>query len=76
MFSDKVEAGVHYFNLMFKKLVGCHIGKIMQVLNLVPSLIMEEMNDILEVDISYEEIFLTLNSFKRGKSPRPKWDFS
>jgi hypothetical protein len=68
MFSDKAEACIHYFNSMFKELARCHFEEIMQVLSSVPSLITEEMNDILEVDITYEKKFSTLNSFKRSKS--------
>lgn len=64
----KEEAGVHYFSSLFKELVMCHIGEIMQVLSLVPNLIIEKMNGILEVAITSEEFFSILTSFKKGKS--------
>ena len=43
-FKEKVEAGEDFFKNLFKELAGCNIQEILEVINLFPRMIEEEMN--------------------------------
>jgi hypothetical protein len=43
------------------------IGKILQVLILVPYMINDDINTSMEVDITEEELLSTLSSLKKGR---------
>ena len=68
-FEEKSKVVVEHFHKLFKEPVGCPIGEMLEVLNLFPRAITEEMNDELTKDILEEEITQVLHSFQRGKSP-------
>ena len=67
-FEDKAEAGVDFFQNIFKELEGCPIQEILEVLGFFPRMITKEMNEELTKEISEEEIRHTLQN---GKSPGP-----
>ena len=70
-FEDKVEAGMDFFQNIFKEPEGCPIQEILEVLGFYPRMITKEMNEELTKEISEEEIRHTLHTFQKGKSPRP-----
>ena len=70
-FSEKTQAAVEHFQGLFKEPEGCPIAKILEVLDLFPRAITEEMNEELAKDILEEEIKKVLHSFQKGKSPGP-----
>ena len=68
-FKEKTKAVVEHFQDLFKEPAGCPIGEMLEVLDLFPRAIIEEMNDELTKDILEEEIKQVLHSFQKGKSP-------
>ena len=62
---------MEHFQGLLKELVGCPIFEMLEVLDLFPRLITEEMNEYLTQDIKKEEIKKVLHSFQKGKSPGP-----
>ena len=69
-FEDKVEAGVDFFQNIFKEPEGFPIHEILEVFGLFPMMITEEMNEYITKEIYEEDINQVLHSFKKGKA----WD--
>ena len=55
-FEEKIKAVVEHFQELFKEPAGCPISEMLEVLDLFPRAITEEMNDKLTKDILEEEI--------------------
>ena len=55
-FEEKTKVVVEHFQELFKEPVGCPIGEMLEVLDLFPRAIRDEMNDELTKDILEEEI--------------------
>ena len=70
-FEEKTKVVVDQFQELFKEPAGCPIGEMLEVLDLFPRAIIEEMNGELTKDIVEEEIKQVLHSFQKGKSPGP-----
>ena len=62
---------MEHFQDLFKEPAGCPIVDMLEVLELFPRDIIEEMNKDLTKDITGEEIQQALQSFQKGKSPGP-----
>ena len=70
-FKEKAEAGEEVFKNMFKELAGCNIQEILEVINLFPRMIEEEMNTHLKVEVTEEELEKVVYSYQKGKIPGP-----
>ena len=70
-YEEKSKVVVEHFQELFKQPAGCPIEEMLEVLDLFPRAITEEMNDELTKDILEEEITQVLHSFQKGKSPGP-----
>ena len=55
-FKEKAEAGEEFFKNMFKEPTRCNIQEILEVINLFPRMIEEEMNIHLKAKVSEEEL--------------------
>ena len=66
-FLEKTQVVVEHFQGLFKEPDGCPIAKILEVLDLFPRAITEEMNEELSKDILEEDIKQVLQSFQKGK---------
>ena len=66
-FEEKSKVVVEHFQELFKQPAGCPIEEMLEVLDLFPRAITEEMNDELTKDILEEEITQVLHSFQKGK---------
>ena len=55
-FKEKAEAGEEFFKNMFKEPTRCNIQEILEVINLFPRMIEEEMNIHPKAEVSEEEL--------------------
>ena len=51
-FKEKAEAGEGFFKNLFKEPTGCNIQEILEVINLFPRMIDEEMNNLLKEEVT------------------------
>ena len=70
-FKEKAEAGEELFKNLFKEPIGCNIQEILEVINLFPRMIDEEMNILLKAEVIEEELEKVVYSCQKGKSPGP-----
>ena len=70
-FPEKTQVVVEHFQGLFKEPDGCPIAEILEVLDIFPRAISEEMNEELSKDILEEEIKQVLQYFQKGKSLGP-----
>ena len=70
-FHDKAKETVNHFHKRFTEPPGCPISEILEVLNLFPRLITEEIKQDLLEEVIEEEFNKIIHSFQRGKSPGP-----
>jgi hypothetical protein len=64
-FKGKAEACVNYFKNLFAKSLGCPILKILDVLNMFPRVISDEMNEVLDVEVFESKVLGVLSSMLR-----------
>ena len=62
---------MHHFHKRFSAPPGCPIIEIMEVLNIFPKLIIDEMKQDLMKEVTEEELAKILASFQKGKIPSP-----
>ena len=70
-FHDKAKEAVNHFHKRFTEPPGCPISEILEVLNLFPRLITEEIKQDLLEEVTEEEFNKIIHSFQRGKRPGP-----
>ena len=70
-FKEKAEVGEEFFKNLFKEPTGCNIQEILEVINLFPIMIEEEMNIHLKAEVTEEELEKVVYSCQEGKSPGP-----
>ena len=66
-YEEKSKVVVEHFQELFKEPAGCLIGEMLEVLDLFPRAITEEMDDGITKDILEEEITQVLHSFSERK---------
>ena len=64
-FKGKEEICVNYFKNLFAESLGCPILEILDVLNMFPQVIFDEMNEVLDVEVSESKILGVLSSMLR-----------
>ena len=67
-FKEKAEAGEGFFKNLFKEPAGCNIEEILEVINLFPRMIDEEMNNLLKEEVTNEELDKVVYFCQKGKS--------
>ena len=60
-----------FFKNLFKEPVGCNIQEILEVINLFPRMINEEMNNLFKEEVTEEELDKVVYSLQKGKIPGP-----
>jgi hypothetical protein len=70
-FKDISHAGIQHFQSLFKESDVANIGEIMKVVRLFPRFFNDEMNEIMESEVTKEELKVVLGNFKKAKSPGP-----
>ena len=60
-----------FFKNLFKEPVGCNIQEILEVINLFPRMINEEMNNLFKEEVTEEELEKVVYSCQKGKIPGP-----
>lgn len=64
-FKGKEGACVNYFKNLFAESLGCPILEILDVLNMFPQVIFDEMNEVLDVEVSESKVLGVLSSMLR-----------
>jgi hypothetical protein len=70
-FKDISHAGIQHFQSLFKENDGAITGEIMKVVRLFPKFFNDEMNEIMELEVTKEEIKGVLGNFKKAKTLGP-----
>ena len=68
---EKSRTGLQHFKDAFSAPESFPIEEILQVLNIFPWMISEEMNNVLKKEVEYMELKHIIWSFKKDKSPGP-----
>ena len=79
LFKEKAKATLEHFQKRFTAPPGCPISEILEVLNLLPKIITEEMQQDLMEEVIEEDLNKIISTFQKGKSPGPNgshWNFS
>ena len=66
-FKEKVKAREGFFKNLFKEPACCNIQEILEVINLFPRMIDEEMNNLLKEEVTEEELEKVVYSCQKGK---------
>ena len=72
-FKEKAKAGEDFFLNLFKESMGCNIQEILEVINLFPRMIEEEMNIHLKAGVTEEELEKVVYTCQKGEIPGPDW---
>lgn len=70
-FEDIANKGVKYFQKLYKEKEGCSIKEILKVLQVFPKVFSDDMNKLLDEEVTKVEVYGPLSSMKKGKSPGP-----
>jgi hypothetical protein len=68
-FKDLAHACIQHFQSLFKESDVANIREIMKVVRLFPRFFNDEMNEIMESEVTKEELKVVLGTFKKAKSP-------
>jgi hypothetical protein len=68
-FAKISKVGVNYFGGLFSTPYGCPIKEILEVIDLFPRSIIEDVNESLQEEIMEGKVLATLEEFQKRKSP-------
>lgn len=70
-FKDKACEGKCYFGVLFKELSRCPIQKVMEMISKFPLVLTNDMNKVMEENVSKDEVKVAIHTLQRDKSDGP-----